>query len=132
MGPRMLQSFELPGTSTPRAMQGDGLIPQMTDMSHPRSLAGLSALAPRGLARSSRGFPLCRDRPPLRGAGRLHQRAIPEGLYLRPTRSTDPDRASQDHVLIVMGTPSTVATLDGEVLLHLPAQRASGRLHEHG
>ena len=30
----MLQSSVLPGTSTHRAMQEDGLIPDMTDMSH--------------------------------------------------------------------------------------------------
>ena len=35
----MLQSSVLPGTSTHRAMQEDGLIPDMTEMSHPSTCA---------------------------------------------------------------------------------------------
>ena len=53
--------------------------------------------------------------------------------YILPPGALEqiPIGASQDQVLIVMGTPSTVATLDGEVfLLHLAALRAQGRLHE--
>ncbi len=52
------------------------------------------------------------------------RRAIPEGLHPAPGALEQiPIGASQDQVLIVMGTPSTVATLSGEVFYYI-SQRA--------
>src|ERR1019366_4496798 len=48
----MLQSSVLPGTSTPRAMQGDGTISGMTETSQRRS----RLCSPRGLAARWRGM----------------------------------------------------------------------------
>ena len=51
-------------------------------------------------------------------------RAIPEGLYRADGALEQiPIGASQDQVLIVLGTPSTVATLSGEVFYYI-SQRA--------
>ena len=49
--------------------------------------------------------------------------------YILPQGALEqiPIGASQDQVLIVMGTPSTVATLDGEVFYYI-SQRAERRL----
>jgi outer membrane protein assembly factor BamE (lipoprotein component of BamABCDE complex) len=49
--------------------------------------------------------------------------------YILPQGALEqiPIGASQDQVLIVMGTPSTVATLDGEVFYYI-SQRADRRL----
>ena len=49
--------------------------------------------------------------------------------YILPPGALEqiPIGASQDQVLIVMGTPSTVATLDGEVFYYI-SQRADRRL----
>ena len=81
------------------------------------------------LARRQAARPLCTlARPaPVRGRGPgwrracgLHRRAVPEGLH-PAARALEqiPIGASQDQVLIVMGTPSTVATLDGEVFYYI-------------
>jgi outer membrane protein assembly factor BamE (lipoprotein component of BamABCDE complex) len=117
----MLQSFELPGTSTPRAMQGDGLIPQMTDMSHPRSRAASPHRPFAGWRGLSRGFSafaaiglLCAM------LGGCTSEQFQKGYILPPNALEQiPIGASQDQVLIVMGTPSTVATLDGEVFYYI-------------
>ena len=49
--------------------------------------------------------------------------------YILPPNALEqiPIGASQDQVLIVMGTPSTVATLDGEVFYYI-SQRAERRV----
>src|SRR4051812_7487023 len=113
----MLQSWSLPGTSTPRAMQEDGASPAMT----------LSAqISPR--ARHPRGLVARWDR--LRSAaaialvcamlGACTGEQFQKGYILPPGALEQiPIGASQDQVLIVMGTPSTVATLNGEVFYYV-------------
>src|SRR5882762_6042097 len=135
----MLQSFELPGTSTPRAMQGDGLVPQMTETTHSRSRAAFSRspLARwRSLSLRWRGLSLR-----WRGLGSLAAVALVCALlgactgeqfqkgYILPPGSLEqiPIGASQDQVLIVMGTPSTVATLNGEVFYYI-SQRSERKV----
>src|SRR3954469_24457753 len=113
----MLQSSVLPGTSTPRAMQGDGTISGMTDTSQ-RHLRGTS---PRGLAARWRG---------MRAAAAIALACAALGActgeqfqkgYILPAGALEqiPIGASQDQVLIVMGTPSTVAPLNGEVFYYI-------------
>src|SRR5688572_22683549 len=113
----MLQSSVLPGTSTPRAMQGDGTSSGMTELSQtasrvpsPRSLAarwrGMRAIAAIALVCAALGA--C--------TGEQFQKG-----YILPAGALEqiPIGASQDQVLIVMGTPSTVATLNGEVFYYI-------------
>src|ERR1700737_3307397 len=113
----MLQSNVLPGTSTPRAMQGDGTSSGMTETSQtcsgvcsPRGLAarwgGMRAVAAVALVCAVLGG--C--------TGEQFQKG-----YIRPPGALEqiPIVASQDQVLIVMGTPSTVATLNGEVFYYI-------------
>jgi outer membrane protein assembly factor BamE (lipoprotein component of BamABCDE complex) len=113
----MLQSCMLPGTSTPRAMQGDGTSSGMTETSQrcprvysPRGLAarwrGLRAVAAIGLVCAVLGA--CTSEQFQKG-------------YILPPGALEqiPIGASQDQVLIVMGTPSTVATLNGEVFYYI-------------
>ena len=77
----------------------------------------LSARPARTLAWHARG---CRRRPGVRGAGRMHRRTVQKGYILPPGALEQiPIGASQDQVLIVMGTPSTVATLSGEVFYYI-------------
>src|SRR5687768_11803187 len=52
LGPAVLQFSVLPGTSTHRAMQEDGLIPEMIEMSH----LSTCVPSPRRLAMRWRGF----------------------------------------------------------------------------
>jgi outer membrane protein assembly factor BamE (lipoprotein component of BamABCDE complex) len=120
----MLQSSVLPGTSTPRAMQGDGIISQMTETSQTRPRAG----SPRGAKACWRGMRaaaaialMCVT---LIGCGEQFQRG-----YILPPGALEqiPIGASQDQVLIVMGTPSTVATLDGEVFYYI-SQRSERKI----
>ena len=121
----MLQSSVLPGTSTPRAMQGYGQVPDMTKTSHnspfapsPRRLAarwrGLRAVAAVALMCAALGA--C--------AGEQFQKG-----YILPPGALEqiPIGASQDQVLIVMGTPSTVATLNGEVFYYI-SQRSERKV----
>src|SRR5258708_37736957 len=102
----MLQSGVLPGTSTPRAMQGDRTSPGRPVTSQRcarvRSPRGLRAVAAIALVCAALGG--C--------AGEQFQKG-----YILPPGALEqiPIGASQDQVLIVMGTPSTVATLSGEV-----------------
>src|SRR3954453_3565711 len=121
--PRELQSSVLPGTSTHRAMQEDGLIPDMNKLSQP----SIRVPSPRRPSVPRRGFRaaavvalLC---VALAGCtGEQFQKG-----YILPPNALEqiPIGASQDQVLIVMGTPSTVATLDGEVFYSIP-QRSEG------
>ena len=106
-------------------MQGDGTSSAMTDtiprrsrVRSPRSLAarwrGLGAAMAIGLACATLGS--C--------TGEQFQRG-----YILPPGALEqiPMGASQDQVLIVMGTPSTVATLDGEVFYYI-SQRAERKV----
>jgi outer membrane protein assembly factor BamE (lipoprotein component of BamABCDE complex) len=115
----------LPGTSTPRAMQGDGTSSGMTETSQTSSLAC-----------SARGLPARQRRLPARWrrlravaaialmcaalGGCLTGEQFQKGYILPPGALEQiPIGASQDQVLIVMGTPSTVATLNGEVFYYI-------------
>lgn len=119
----MLQSGVLPGTSTHRAMQEDGRVPDMTETSH----SSACVPSPRRLTR--RGFTavtavalLCAA---LAGCtGEQFQKG-----YILPPNALEqiPIGASQDQVLIVMGTPSTVATLNGEVFYYI-SQRSERKV----
>jgi outer membrane protein assembly factor BamE (lipoprotein component of BamABCDE complex) len=111
----MLQSGVLPGTSTARAMQGDGTSSGMTETSLTRS----RLRSPRGLAAIAL---LCAL---LAGcASEQYQKG-----YILPPGALEqiPIGASQDQVLIVMGTPSTVATLNGEVFYYI-SQRSERKV----
>jgi outer membrane protein assembly factor BamE (lipoprotein component of BamABCDE complex) len=121
----VLQFSVLPGTSTHRAMQEDGLIPDMTEMSH----LSTRVPSPRRLTVRQRGFRavaavalLCAA---LAGCtGEQFQKG-----YILPPNALEqiPIGASQDQVLIVMGTPSTVATLNGEVFYYI-SQRSERKV----
>src|SRR4051794_29600076 len=119
----MLQSCLLPGTSTPRAMQEHGASPAMT----------LSAEMPhhaphrRGpLARALRSVAAVALLCAVLGGCTGEQ--FQKGYILPPGALEQiPIGASQDQVLIVMGTPSTVATLNGEVFYYI-SQRAERKV----
>jgi outer membrane protein assembly factor BamE (lipoprotein component of BamABCDE complex) len=118
----MLQSSMLPGTSTPHGMQEDGSVPHMTESSptssRPRPLRGLTARW-RGIRSMAAIALLCAAL-----GGCLTGEQFQKGYILPPGALEQiPIGASQDQVLIVMGTPSTVATLDGEVFYYI-SQRA--------
>ena len=121
----MLQSAWLPGTSMARAMQEDGASPGMTLSSQTRQRAP----QPRRLAARWRG---------LRSAvviavvcavlGACTGEQFQKGYILPPGALEQiPIGASQDQVLIVMGTPSTVATLNGEVFYYI-SQRSERKV----
>ena len=121
----MLQSSVLPGTSTHRAMQEDELIPDMTEMSLPST----SVPSPRRLTVHRRGFRAAAAVALLCAAlagctGEQFQKG-----YILPPNALEqiPIGASQDQVLIVMGTPSTVATLNGEVFYYI-SQRSERKV----
>jgi outer membrane protein assembly factor BamE (lipoprotein component of BamABCDE complex) len=121
----MLQSALLPGTSMAAAMQEDGASPAMTVSSQTR----FRAAPPRGFVARWRG---------LRSAvviaavcavlGACTGEQFQKGYILPPGALEQiPIGASQDQVLIVMGTPSTVATLNGEVFYYI-SQRAERKV----
>ena len=118
----MLQFSVLPGTSTHRTMQEDGLISDMTEMSQ------LSACvpSPRHLAARWRTVMAVAMMCVTLGActGEQFQKG-----YIMPPGALEqiPIGASQDQVLIVMGTPSTVATLNGEVFYYI-SQRSERKV----
>jgi outer membrane protein assembly factor BamE (lipoprotein component of BamABCDE complex) len=121
----MLQSALLPGTSMPRAMQEHGAGPAMTVSSQ----TGFRAAASRGLVARWRGARsavavalLCAV------LGACTGEQFQKGYILPPGALEQiPIGASQDQVLIVMGTPSTVATLNGEVFYYI-SQRAERKV----
>jgi len=121
----MLQSCVLPGTSTPRAMQEDGLVPDMTKTSHQR----LRALSSRRLTARWRGFRAVAAIALMCAAlGACTGEQFQKGYILPPGALEQiPIGASQDQVLIVMGTPSTVATLNGEVFYYI-SQRSERKV----
>ncbi len=121
----MLQSSVLPGTSTPRAMQGDGTSSGMTETSH----RSPGALSPRRLTLGWRGFRAVAAVALVCAAlGACTGEQFQKGYILPPGALEQiPIGASQDQVLIVMGTPSTVATLDGEVFYYI-SQRSERKV----
>jgi outer membrane protein assembly factor BamE (lipoprotein component of BamABCDE complex) len=121
----VLQFSVLPGTSTHRTMQEDRLIPDMTETSH------LSTCAPsaRRLGAHWRGFRAAAAVALLCAAlGGCTGEQFQKGYILPPNALEQiPIGASQDQVLIVMGTPSTVATLNGEVFYYI-SQRSERKV----
>jgi outer membrane protein assembly factor BamE (lipoprotein component of BamABCDE complex) len=114
----MLQSEVLPGTSTPRPMQGDGTSSGMIETSPTCSRAP----SPRALAAHWRGMRAAAAIAFLVCAvlGGCTSEQFQKGYILPPGALEQiPIGASQDQVLIVMGTPSTVATLNGEVFYYI-------------
>ncbi|TMJ48323.1 MAG: outer membrane protein assembly factor BamE [Alphaproteobacteria bacterium] len=114
----MLPSSLLAGTPTLRAMQGDGTSSAMTDTTQRRSRVSPS----RGLPARWRRMRVVAITALLCAAlgGCLTGEQFQKGYILPPGALEQiPIGASQDQVLIVMGTPSTVATLDGEVFYYI-------------
>ncbi len=118
----MLQSSVLPGTSTPHPMQGDGTISAMIEPIQTRS----QTCSPRGLTARWRGLRTAAAIALVCAAlGGCAGEQFQKGYVLPPGALEQiPIGASQDQVLIVMGTPSTVATLSGEVFYYI-SQRSS-------
>jgi outer membrane protein assembly factor BamE (lipoprotein component of BamABCDE complex) len=118
----LLQLEVLPGTSTLRAMQEEGAVsamtlivqktPKATDSRPTRRVAlRIAAAAVIGATLAA-----C--------TGEQFQKG-----YILPPGALEqiPIGASQDQVLIVMGTPSTVATLNGEVFYYI-SQRSERKV----
>src|SRR5260370_9429895 len=106
----MLQSGVLPGTSTSRAMQGDGTSSAMTVTGQrcPR------VCSPRGLlARWRRMCALAAIALACAALGGCTGEQFQKGYILPPGALQQiPIGASQDQVLIVMGPPAPAATLN--------------------
>ena len=121
----MLQSCVLPGTSTPRTMQEDGISSGMieTGQTRPR------VCSPRGLAARWRGMRALAAIALVSAVlGGCTSEQFQKGYILPPGALEQiPIGASQDQVLIVMGTPSTVATLNGEVFYYI-SQRSERKV----
>ena len=110
----MLQSDVLPGTSTPRPAQEDGISSGMTEFGQ------MSARVPslRGLI--ARWRTVAAMAVVCASLGACTGEQFQKGYILPPGALEQiPMGASQDQVLIVMGTPSTVATLNGEVFYYI-------------
>ena len=121
----MLQSSVLPGTSTPHPMQGDGTISAMIEPIQTRS----QTCSPRGLKARWRGFRSAAAIALVCAVlGACTGEQFQKGYILPPGALEQiPIGASQDQVLIVMGTPSTVATLNGEVFYYI-SQRSERKV----
>jgi outer membrane protein assembly factor BamE (lipoprotein component of BamABCDE complex) len=121
----MLQSCVLPGTSTPRPMQGDGISSGMIKTSHSSSCAP----SPRRTTTRWRAFRAAAAIALVCAAlGGCTGEQFQKGYILPPNALEQiPIGASQDQVLIVMGTPSTVATLNGEVFYYI-SQRSERKV----
>jgi len=118
----MLQSCVLPGTSTHRAMQEDERIPVMIETSH------LSARVPSPRRLTTRWRALAAMALVCAALGGCTGEQFQKGYILPPNALEQiPIGASQDQVLIVMGTPSTVATLSGEVFYYI-SQRSERKV----
>jgi outer membrane protein assembly factor BamE (lipoprotein component of BamABCDE complex) len=113
----MLQSSFLAGTPTPRAMQEDGTTSKMNGTRQTRSRVSL----PRGSSARWRGIRVAAAVALVCAVlGACTGEQFQKGYILPPGALEQiPIGASQDQVLIVMGTPSTVATLDGEVFYYI-------------
>src|SRR6204780_1039261 len=111
-GPRLLQASALPGTSRSCATQEDRTHSGMIKSSLADTTRGLTARW-RGLRTTAVVVLLCAV---MGGCGEQFQKG-----YILPPGALEqiPIGASQDQVLIVMGTPSTVATLNGEVFYYI-------------
>jgi outer membrane protein assembly factor BamE (lipoprotein component of BamABCDE complex) len=121
----MLQSSVLPGTSTVRAMQGDGISSGMIETSQSSSRAA----SPRRLTTRQRAIgAVAAIALACAALGGCTGEQFQKG-YILPTGALEqiPIGASQDQVLIVMGTPSTVATLNGEVFYYI-SQRSERKV----
>src|SRR5579859_2065406 len=118
----MLQSKLSPGTSTPRRMQGDRTRSVMIETSKTRlsAMGGLFARW-RGLRAAAVAALVCGLLAACTGEQFQKDYIMPPGAL-----EQIPIGASQDQVLIVMGTPSTVATLNGEVFYYI-SQRSERR-----
>nr|GAJ35730.1 small protein A [Bradyrhizobium sp. DOA9] len=119
-----MHSDAQPGTSAPRATQGDGISSAMTTMNQISPRADMR----RGLHAYWRGVHLRWRGLRMLAAVTLVGVALAactgeqfQKGYILPPGALEqiPIGASQDQVLIVMGTPSTVATLDGEVFYYI-------------
>ena len=113
----MLRSGVLPGTSTPCAMQGDGTNSGMivTGQRCSRTRPPRGLLARWGGIRAVAAIALV-----CAALGGCTGEQFQKGYILPPGALEQiPIGASQDQVLIVMGTPSTVATLNGEVFYYI-------------
>ena len=106
-------------------MQEDGLIPDMTEMSQPSTCVP----SPRRPTARQRGFRVVAAVALVCAAlagctGEQFQKG-----YILPPNALEQIQigASQDQVLIVMGTPSTVATLNGEVFYYI-SQRSERKV----
>jgi outer membrane protein assembly factor BamE (lipoprotein component of BamABCDE complex) len=101
----------------PRAMQGDGTTSKMNGTSQIRSRVS----SPRGRsARWRRVRAVVAVALMCTVLGACTGEQFQKGYILPPGALEQiPIGASQDQVLIVMGTPSTVATLDGEVFYYI-------------
>src|SRR3954454_17828565 len=108
--PRLLQSRVVPGTSTPRGMQGDGTSSGMMTKSQRRSGVPL----PRAFAAAAAIALLCATLSHCTGEQFKKRYILPPGAL-----EQIPIGASQDQVLIVLRLPSTVATLNGDVFYYL-------------
>jgi outer membrane protein assembly factor BamE (lipoprotein component of BamABCDE complex) len=110
LDPRLLQTRALPGTSRPSLMQGDGTRSGMIKSSLNNSTRSFGW---RGMRTMAAVALLCAV---VSGCGEQFQKG-----YVLPPGALEqiPIGASQDQVLIVMGTPSTVATLNGEVFYYI-------------
>ena len=103
-------------------MQEDGADPEMT----PSSQTRLCAHQPRGLVARWRSAIVLAVLCAVLGGCTGEQ--FQKGYILPPGALEQiPIGASQDQVLIVMGTPSTVATLNGEVFYYI-SQRAERKV----
>ena len=103
-----------PGTSTPTRCKGQPRDEGCWAFGEPARAAGASA---RAALRRRAAWP----------AAALHEQ-FQKG-YVLPQGALEqiPIGASQDQVLIVLGTPSTVATLDGEVFYYI-SERAERKV----
>jgi outer membrane protein assembly factor BamE (lipoprotein component of BamABCDE complex) len=121
----MLQFSVLPGTSTPRAMQGDGTSSGMIETSHSNPCAP----SPRRLIAGWRSLrAVAAAALVCMALGACTGEQFQKGYILPPGALEQiPIGASQDQVLIVMGTPSTVATLNGEVFYYI-SQRSERKV----
>jgi outer membrane protein assembly factor BamE (lipoprotein component of BamABCDE complex) len=106
-------------------MQGDGISSGMTETSH----KGPYAPSPRRLTARWRGFRAVAAVAMVCAAlGGCAGEQFQKGYILPPGALEQlPIGASQDQVLIVMGTPSTVATLNGEVFYYI-SQRSERKV----
>jgi outer membrane protein assembly factor BamE (lipoprotein component of BamABCDE complex) len=96
-------------------MQEEGRPPAMIVVSRHKPCTGLTrAAGPRGLRIGLMAIALCVT------LGACTSEQYQKGYILPPGALEQiPLGASQDQVLIVMGTPSTVATLSGEVFYYI-------------